>query len=243
MKRFVPIVFLSFAVALVCAQSPDAGTCSLVDVDTYTANNLDMTCRDSLNFALYANVSSPGKDTQLDAICTDECAGKLANWLERECGGTLNATSLYYSCLQTSGIASVGRYCRYAIPPVFNTDAEIFNVFIACTNVFSTGQCTDQCALVLTSFSQKLGCCYQSLYNNSVYYEKASAIGELAPSDVTKLQMLGNLTLWVNLCQVTPPGVCTTESFAFPTSEGVNVLPHLQVLTVLVILAFAISYF
>ena len=232
----------SFAATQVWSQGiPNAGTCDVAAVTQYVVENLDTACAASLSFALYANIASPGKDTALNTICTADCAGKLANWLQNECDGTFNATSLYYLCLQTGGRATVGRYCQYSIPPAFDADQEILTVFQACENTLQQ-LCTDQCEMQLRSFAGQLGCCYQSLYNNTDFVRGAAAIGELATQDVMELQTLGNPALW-SACGVTPPGRCTIESFDFPTDGSVKLLPCLSVLATLVLLVAAITGF
>ena len=106
-------------------------------------------CAASLRFALYANITSPGQDTAHDTICTASCAGKLANWLRNDCDSTFNATTLYYLCLQTQGSKTVGRYCQYSLPPVFDADQETLMVSQACKNIVQQQQCTDQRAMQL----------------------------------------------------------------------------------------------
>lgn len=235
------IIFLVSVITLVWCQ-PGAGRCDQATVTKYVVDNLDARCGMNLDFAFYADISSPGKDAALDAVCTENCAGRLANWLENECGGTFNATSLYYLCLQTQGTATVGRYCQYSIPPVFDADLEISSVFAACASLSQTLQCTDQCARQLQGFADQLGCCYQSLYNNTEYIQGGVDIGELAAQDVDALKILGTPFLW-SACGVTPPSKCTAQSFSFPTSGCMQVLPHFQVLATLALIVSTVMGF
>lgn len=248
MSKLIGLLLCTVSVTTVnCQQVPNAGNCTIVDVGHYLASNVDLACASNLNTALYANISSPGKDSEIRTVCTGTCAGRLANWLEGACGGTFNATSLYYLCLRTSGTASVGAYCQYTIPPVYNADLEILNVFQACENVLGGGPCTDQCELQLNRFSSQLGCCYQSLYNNTAFVRGAVQFGELAMADEDQLRSLGNLQLW-NSCQVTPPSACTDESFGFPTGElptspnGTIGVIQLQLLGLITLAAIAIIF-
>ena len=144
MRNFLLTIVLSVAVAMVSCQPNAAGTCSQQVVNDYVMENLDATtCGANFDTAIYANISSPMKDAEIQAFCNANCAGRLANWLLGECEGTFNATSLYYLCLGTSSTATIGGYCAYAIPPVFNADLEVANLVQVCT---SQSQCTDQCA-------------------------------------------------------------------------------------------------
>lgn len=234
------VLLILFTVTLAWCQ-PNAGTCNTAAVTQYVQDNLDFNCAISLTPALNTSnsVSMSVRDEALSTICTETCAGKLADWLINNCNSKFNSTSLYYLCLQTGNRATVGRYCQYSIPPLFDADQEISTLFQACGDVQL--QCTDQCALQLQNLANQLGCCYQSLYNNTDYLQEAAAIGELAPADVTALQIVGNQMLW-SACSVTPPGKCTTESFAFPMTGrnlSVRVLPHLSVLLALLLMVAA----
>ena len=227
-------VLLSIAVTLVCCQ-PDAGSCNIQQVGAYVANNLEENCAASLSTALYANITSPGKDAELDTVCTPQCAGTLSNWLLRECNSRFNSTSLYYLCLRTANTATIGRYCLYATPPVYDGNSVTQDLITACMGSDMPGQCTDACAQQLHEFANQLGCCYQSLYNNTQFVQDAAAIGELAAADVTGLQVLGNRQIWTE-CGINPPANCMSESFAFPTAASdIQVFP--QVITISVTLA------
>ena len=229
------ILLLSVAVATVNCQS-NAGKCSEQEIINYIVNNLDSTCASSLETAFTA-LASPQRDTRLQAVCTSACAGKLANWYKRECEATYNASTIYYLCLGTSNTASLGDYCAYAVPPLFNSDAEYLILFASCAN---QGQCTDQCANTLQSFANRLGCCYQDIYNNTEYLLEAMKAGEVTAEDLAAVKSLGGSPVWAD-CGVTPPSDCTDVSFDFPTGGSSKTLPQLQVFVVLMVMATAIG--
>ena len=246
LKVYAALVLSSFVVTLVSCQS-NASNCTSTDVNTYIVHNLPPNCASNLDNALNANISSPEKDELLAITCTENCFGRLANWLLGQCGHSFSATSLYLFCLQTSNTASVGRYCQYAIPPLFNAGLEFGNVHEACVNAISLGMCTDGCANQLQSFANQLGCCYQSIYNNTMFLRDAVAIDVLTQEDERNL--LAFSQLW-SFCSVTPPSICTAESFSFPTGESfsfstgelptgrsVSVLPQQQVFMLMMIAA------
>jgi hypothetical protein len=137
----------------------------------------------------------------------------------------------------------VGRYCQYSIPPWFDADRQILTLFQTCeTVVQQQQQCTDQCAMQLQNFANQLGCCYQSLYNNTEFVQGAADIGELASTDVNELQIVGNRQLW-SACSVTPPDKCTAESIAFPMTDSSGSVRVLPVLTVLALMLAAMFGF
>ena len=229
------ILLLSVAVAIVNCQS-NAGKCSEQEIINYIVNNLDSTCASSLETA-FAALASPQRDTQLQAVCTANCAGKLANWYESECEATYNASTIYYLCLGTSNTASLGDYCAYAVPPLFDSDAEYSNIFAACNN---QGQCTDQCFNALQSFADRLGCCYQDIYNNTGYLLEAMKVGEITANDLAAVKSLASSPAWAD-CGVTPPSDCTDVPFDFPKGGSSKTLPQLQLFVVLMVVATAIG--
>ena len=62
--------------------------------------------------------------------------------------------------------------------------------------VEQSGTCPDQCNTQLQHFADQLGCCYQSIYNNTHYVQAAADIGELNQADVDELRMISNPKLW-----------------------------------------------
>ena len=209
------LVLLSFVITLVDCQ-PNAGTCTAQQVDQYALNTLGMDCRNNLGIFLYSPQLSPELDMALDAACTPACSGRLTSWLQTNCRANFNATSVYYLCLRTGNTGSIGRYCRYAIPPQFDIDAESAALLQACGGAGPANPCPSQCATELQNLANQLGCCYQSIYNNTAYVLDAAASGEINSTDVFELSMLGDPSLW-SACRVTPPTACTDEAFDFPT--------------------------
>lgn len=210
---YISMCFLAL-VTLVTAQS-STGTCTNNEQIAYVAQQLPPSCGINLG-AVSSNstMESSALDGALDVVCTDECGGALSEWLLNQCNDAPGAAGLYYWCLDTDGTGSFSR-CRYAFPPYFDTMSSLGGA-APCFAANETNPCPAGCDAVLMGLAT-LGCCYQSLYNNSAYLQGILSAGFLSQEQYRALQGLGNPLLWA-ACQVTPPAMqCTSEGIAFPT--------------------------
>ena len=206
-------VYFLVMVTLVTAQS-STGTCSASDQSTYVIQELSITCGFSLQ-TVNSSLNSNDVDAALDNVCTDQCGGELSEWLLNQCNDAPGAAGLYYWCLDTNGTAAFSR-CRYAFPPHF--DVSSLGSAAVCLAANETNPCPDGCNTALMGIAA-LGCCYQSLYNNTVYLQSALSAGFLTQDYFQALQGLGNPLLWA-ACQVIPPAMqCTIEGIEFPTAS------------------------
>ena len=241
------LILLTFAatILIVCGQR-DFGRCTAGEVAQYQQHNLDSKCVSSLSF-VFGNRLSPQNinDPTLRRVCTEDCGGNLAYWLENHCRDTFSAINLYNACIQTDR-AQVGHYCIYSLPLVYDANQEIMAVIQACQGVVEQQpQCPDQCIMQLQNFTSQLGCCYQSIYNNSDFIQGAAANGVISHPVYDQLRALGNPMLW-SICDVSPPNQCTIESFGFPwlrRGGGMSILPHISVIATVVVMATAITGF
>lgn len=200
-------------VTLVTAQS-STGTCTANDQTAYVVQQLTLSCGFSLQ-TVNSSLDSNAVDAALNVVCTDECGGELSEWLLNQCNDTIGAAGLYDWCLNTDGTAAFSR-CRYALPPFFDAMSSLGGA-AACLAANETNPCPDGCDVVLMSLAG-LGCCYQSLYNNTDYLQSIQSAGLLTQDYFQALQALGNPLLWA-VCQVTPPAMqCSTEGI-FPTAS------------------------
>ena len=226
MMRTVALISVCFLVivTLVTAQS-STGTCTGSQQITYVTQQLPSTCGFSLgtvNSILVLNSSV--LDEAMDVVCTDECGGELSEWLLNQCSDEPGAAGLYYWCLNTGGTAAFSR-CRYATPPYFDAMSSLGGA-AACSAANETNPCPDGCDMALGGL-RSLGCCYQSLYNNTAYLQGIQSAGSLTQDQLQALQSLGDPLLWA-ACQVTPPAMqCTNEGIEFPTmSFATTILVH-----------------
>ena len=167
----------------------------------------------------------------LDGICTAECAGAVVDYLRAPpCSNTGNesitlaneitARFLELFCQPVEN-ADISR-CIYAL------DATIFNNSDILTCLAFSPQmpvCSPTCTTALQRVSDGIGCCYQSIYNNSLILESlASPEQTLEGARITQdelnfLQFLGSPELW-NACGVEIIDKCTALPLPPPVTEA-----------------------
>ena len=220
MMRTVVCISVCFLALLTLATAQSStGTCSATDQTRYVTQELSLSCGINLGTA-NSSMDSNAVDAALDVVCTDECGGELSEWLLNQCSDTIGAAGLYYWCLNTNGTAAFSR-CRFASQPFFNAMSSLGGT-APCFIANETNPCPMGCDLALMGITN-LGCCYQSLYNNTAYLQGILSAGFLTQEQYQALQGLSNPLLWA-ACQVVPPAMqCTSEGIEFPTASSVMV--------------------
>lgn len=180
-------------------------------------------------------------DGALNVVCSENCGGELSNWLLNECNDAPGAAGLFYWCLYTDGTAGNNSRCRYATPPYFDAMASLGGA-APCFAANVTDPCPSGCAMALTGLAE-LGCCYQSLYNNTDYLQGILSAGTLTQEQFQALQGLSNPLLWAG-CQVTPPAMqCTNEGIDFPMqSISTTTMFHPVTTTILLVIALYMRF-
>ena len=167
------------------------------------------TCGEGINVSFQgpgavALTSDEGRQ-KFAGVCTQDCAGRIAEWLRITCNDPLQSLDIGLWCYETDG--QVGDYCRYATGDVFNvTFLENLDVCMAATPQVP---CAPGCADALNALTIQIGCCYQNLYNNSEYIS-----GLLSRNFITQDQYDGLLDLgnnndnpWIG-CEIQAPMSC-----------------------------------
>ena len=145
----------------------------------------------------------------LDTVCVDSCGGKFVDYLASEsCNDTFGATTLEVFCTVTNGAAAAGPYCRFA---ALDIDQTITDTLLMCDN---STICASGCREALLKTKSQIGCCYQSMYNNTRYLTELF-IHQFIPQFAFDRFSLLNDPLnnpW-NACNVIAPQECTGEPF------------------------------
>lgn len=215
-------------VAAVQGQNP----CDEAGVMSYVSMNLDIACSLSL-FSSRPTPTTPAQMAALDASCSTTCAGALANYFRGPpCSTTgnvnytatnaLGATIFELFCQPVQG-ADITR-CRYALDAI---DPTIFNNtnLQACGGFLQLGTCPPGCADGLRGISQGIGCCYQSIYNDSNILE---ALSMADPDQLDVMfderalgffELLRNPAIWT-ACGVGLIDECTEPPFYTPATQA-----------------------
>ena len=151
----------------------------------------------------------------LKNVCTDDCGGVYSNFLQSTCNDRLGAESLRIYCTPTNGSAAVGNLCRFAAGDLLN--ASLFDDLFLCYNTSSESPCSSGCRAALLRLKRQAGCCYQNVYNNTVYNRELLNAGFITPTEFTGLQQLNNpdINPWT-LCEIEPPRKCRAPIFKPP---------------------------
>ena len=159
----------------------------------------------------------PGNDTRsfskaLENVCTADCGGRYANFLDTVCDDTIASETLRVYCTPTNRTAAVGEYCRYAVIDI--ADPSLITALTVCENYTIDNPCAPGCRNALMRLKNQIGCCYQSLYNNTVYTTELMNAGYITPSELAALQYLNDpaTSPWA-ICGVRPPRRCQGEPF------------------------------
>lgn len=153
--------------------------------------------------------------TALANVCNSDCGGVYLNFWESTCNDRLNAEALRVFCTPTNGSAAVGNYCRFAAGDILNL--TLFDDLSLGCKKTNDSSCSPGCRAALLRFKRQVGCCYQNVYNNTLYNRELLNAGYITPSGFTGLQQLNNpyANPWT-LCEIEPPKKCAPPQFKPP---------------------------
>ena len=172
-------------------------------------------CYSGLNTLPNPLASPDAVANALANVCNDDCGGIFSKFLELPCNSPIGAENLRVTCTPTNGTAAVGNFCHFALPL---TPLVIFNELSSCDNVSSDTSCSPGCRETLVKLKSQLGCCLQTVYNNTIYdAELFLEGGFLTQSQFENLQRLitPDSNLWT-ICEVKPPERCGAPLFKPP---------------------------
>ena len=151
----------------------------------------------------------------LEDICTNDCGGVYSNFLKSTCNDQFGVESLTIYCTPTNGSAAVGNYCRFAAGDILNN--TLFDDLNSCYNGTVDSPCTDGCREALLRLKRQTGCCYQNVYNNTMYNRELLNAGFITPSEFSGLQKLNDpyFSPWT-FCEIKPPRRCGAPVFRPP---------------------------
>ena len=151
----------------------------------------------------------------LKDVCSNDCGGIYANYLKTVCEDDFVSESLQIFCTLTDGSAAIGTHCRYAVGDVL--DSKLFDTLFSCYNITPNSSCPSDCRDGLLSVKAQIGCCYQNIYNNTLYLTELFNAGLLTPNEFIGFEDLNNPAgnPWT-LCKIEPPQKCERPPFTLP---------------------------
>ena len=87
-----------------------------------------------------------------------------------------------------------------------------FSVIFLHAPVQNNLNCTPSCRSALLQFADKIGCCYQEVFNNTFYFHQLVLTGIITTSEFTDFTVFNNPfgNLWT-VCNVQVPSKCPDQ--------------------------------
>ena len=221
MKALAVLIVLSALIAIGSSQNVLDGTCT-IDQEIEYAVSLGLTCAAAIGVVDPNTPDSYNPDvairsSNLATVCTRECGGALADWLENNCMDVTGSVGLRIWCTE-SGLNFVGRdWCYFAVPPQYNLTNT--DVLAACEGYTLNQPCPSGCAAALTSVVGDLGCCYQTLYNDTFFLGTVVAAQYATAQEVSDLQLVRAPRLW-EACGVALVDQCEMSTIVAPPATA-----------------------
>ena len=188
--------------------------CSLKERVEYISKNLSPECTSSLSALQQDRHGGREEQTSfvpatsdLDAVCQQSCGGLYSIWLQNECRDPYSSRMVEVMCVFTAGTTNIGQRCRSAFPDAIDGLHNIFSEVLTCGLGSDPNSCSPRCLTAMTTLISTLGCCYQSLYNNTDFTQYLLNIGFINMTHVTSLNYLAKASEW-EVCNITRPPMC-----------------------------------
>ena len=196
----VPLTTFCFGEYFVGPQPLTSGICTQDRIDNFI-RTLSPSCQDSYAIANKTTASTPESENAFDSLCTPTCGGKVAQFEQEVCLDNFDSYLSTVSCHETDG--ALGGHCSYTIGQHLKNASFFFDAQRYCANVFNanTGECPPMCSAALKEVTRQLGCCYQTIYNNSRARDLLLVNEDIEYSEWILFRLLGNARIW-NACEV-----------------------------------------
>lgn len=209
------IVFISVLLTSVTAQDDSriAG-CTSQAVQTYIAALPNAEACDMA----FNNVITPDNLTaSLQTFCSVDCGGSIVELTVTNCRNLELSALLHLFCLprETGG----DYYCRSVFPDLLDNGDSLITDLTSCSN-FS--ECPAQCTNALMMVVNRLGCCYQNIYNNTDLIDEFVREQLLSAEEGQILRVIAEDSLW-EACNVNLTTPCTGDPFPGMTQLGIGV--------------------
>lgn len=212
-----------------------AGTCTQDDIDVFAERELSASCQTSL-LEFYVNPEAPS-DEILEEVCSEGCGGAFAEFYDETCQAAAASTYLRAYCYRSPN-AEVGSYCRQAVGAQFENAPFFVEVGARCLIPFDPADgCPVGCAEALQELSSQLGCCYQTIYNDTTILDLFTLQDLIDFGERIFFGGVGGSQATWDICQVPLVEKCTEN----PISSVLKFAPSI-VLVVLVAMVTTLLY-
>ena len=232
-----------------CTGEPFPGTSQLgIGVCTQAQElgfifSLGQNCLNSLTTA-FTPGNRPPESIFDSGVCVQNCNGRLSSFFRQTCLDQYAQLSSVTNCFHTSG--ELGGRCFYS-NPIGNqfgsavARSEFFSVARNTCLANSTAACPSGCQEALLEVKNQLGCCYQSIYNNSLTLDSLYVLHVITPEERAFFISLGSQELWDN-CEVSLQPECTADPYGPAPTTGSGGALRLVASTMIWVFVVVVSF-
>lgn len=215
----VPLTTFCFGEYFVGPTSLVSGICTQDRIDSFIGS-LSTSCQESYSITSGATASTREAEDAVDVICTSDCGGMVAQFQREVCLDNFDSFLSMVTCHETDG--ALGGHCIFTLGQHLRNASFFFNAQRYCTDVFDpdTAECPPMCGDALREVTRQLGCCYQTIYNNTEARDLLLVNEDIEFFEWFFFRLLGNANIW-NACQVPLIEACHGN----PLSGGVVLNP------------------
>lgn len=231
----IPLVNLCSGQAFPSGTANESGSCSSLDINQFLTSQ-SMECHNNFFSASNPSTLADVRERALDVICTPDCIQPLAEYTNSTCGDPVTSLESELFCLHSDG--TVGNRCYFTL----SGGLENFNTFnavrMSCLSFSASApSCPSGCANALRSLSSQFGCCYQSIFNDTLIQHAFLVDGRISIDDRYLYGAISQQALW-DSCEVPLVQPCALDPYRL--TSGMKSLSYDIVLVVLaqVVLTF-----
>ena len=216
--------------ALLCAAVPHCEAthdCSQEDKTDFMSRVLTSECVNGLNSLEMTSLSPAPNSLELSAldfttVCQASCGGAYSTWLKSTCGDLFASRVIETMCLFTEDTALVGPRCRYAFPDAVPDIRNLFEDVFSCSQQAVASACPELCRVAMANLIEHVGCCYQSLYNNTEYIHSLQDRGFINSTVAEAFTFLGRMPEW-RMCDISVPHMCEEISMVLIADSSLGI--------------------
>jgi hypothetical protein len=179
------------------------GVCTVEKIETFTLG-LTPTC------SHFYGLLSTASEEKLDIVC-QECP-------ENEtCNDPLSAKLRILSCMHTDRDGKLGKSCSHCLREKLKNNTVFADLRATCFGgenaIANISNCPIGCQEALKELKAQLGCCYQSIFNETTLLDAFLYKEHITPSKREFFEKLSMPELW-EICDVSLQTRCTEDSIS-----------------------------
>ena len=203
-------MFIIAILVLGCLVEQGYAVCSPDEERIFVNENLGLDCRAKLSLLDFKNSAIRMDQNELNSICTSSCLGRYSSWLSKTCNNTAKAWFQRAACLRQQD-SQERKQCRFFFPDFTNISSpKQCGVLLPDKTASCTGECRDPLQELIT----RLGCCFETIYDNKLVTEGLQQQGFLTNEEFSALKLFQSSDI-LSRCIEIKPVACIGEAFSF----------------------------